>query len=164
MTVSLHLCYPLRCSGRLPLVPCRFLLPWSRVAENRIVLGNVSWQLEPSLFVLGHFFLFGMGLRLDMKWAGVTRFLGPTIAPQNPAIRLLGWRWGFWYPRAFIMVCQVLSSMGARASSPAQGTLLVFRHTRRAVINTFIERRGSLRYTSRAFIGAFMKKRRGSSG
>ena len=43
MTVSLHLCFPLGRSGRLPLVACRFLLPWSRFVKNRIVLGNVSW-------------------------------------------------------------------------------------------------------------------------
>ena len=46
-------------------------------------------------FVIGHFFLLGVGLELDMRWAGVTRFFGPIIAPQNPAIRLLGWRGGF---------------------------------------------------------------------
>ena len=43
VAVSLHLCFPLRRSGRLLLVACRFLLPWSQFAENRIVLGNVSW-------------------------------------------------------------------------------------------------------------------------
>ena len=30
-------------------------------------------------FVLGHFFLLGVGLRLDMGGAGVTGFFGPTI-------------------------------------------------------------------------------------
>ena len=38
MADSLHLCFPLGCSGRLPLVVCHFFLPWSRFAENRIVL------------------------------------------------------------------------------------------------------------------------------
>ena len=56
-----------------------------------------------------------------------------------------------------------LVPLSARASSPAQGMLLEFRCTRRVVINTFMEWRGSLRYTRHAFIGAFMK-RRGSSG
>ena len=42
MVVSLHLRFFLGRSRRLPLVACCFLLPWSRFAENRIVLGNVS--------------------------------------------------------------------------------------------------------------------------
>ena len=75
----LHLCFPLGHSRRLPLVACRFLLPWSRLAKNRIVLSNISWQFEPSLFVLRHFFLFGMSLGLDVKWAGVAKFFVPTI-------------------------------------------------------------------------------------
>ena len=40
-------------------------------------------------------------------------------------------------PRALVMACYVLSSASARASSPAQGTLLAFQCTRRTVINTF---------------------------
>ena len=47
MAVSLHLCFPLGRSRRLPSVACHPLLTWSRVAENRIVLGNVSWQFGP---------------------------------------------------------------------------------------------------------------------
>ena len=80
MAVLLHLCFPLGRSGGLPLVACYFLLPWSWFAENRIVLGNVSWQFGPSSFVLGHFFLLGVGLGLDMKWAGVVKFFGPTTS------------------------------------------------------------------------------------
>ena len=77
MADSLHLCFPLGRSGRLPLVVCRFLLLWSQFSENRIVLGNVFWQFGLSSFVLGHFFLLGVGLGLDMKWAGVAKFFGP---------------------------------------------------------------------------------------
>ena len=135
-TVSLHLCFPLGHSRKLPLVACHFLLPWFRFAKNKIVLDNVSWQFGPSSFVLGHFFLLGMGLGLDMKWAGVSRFFGPTITPQNLVVWLLRRRGGFWCPWALVMACQVLSSASARASSLAQGTLLAFRCTRRAVINT----------------------------
>ena len=40
-------------------------------AENRIVLGNVSRLFGLALFVLGHFFLLGVGLGLSIKWAGV---------------------------------------------------------------------------------------------
>ena len=159
MAISLHLCFPLGRSERPPLVACRFLLPWSRLAENRIVLSNISWQFKPSLFVLGHFFLLGVGLGPDMKWAGVAKSFGPTIAPQNPAVRLLGRKGRFWCPRALVMASRVLFPVSVRAFSPAQGMLLAFRCTRCVVINTFMERHGSLRYTRRAFIGAFMKRR-----
>ena len=163
MANSLHLCFPLGCSRRLPLVVCRFFLPWSQFTENRIVLGNISWHFGPSSFVLRHLFLLGVGLRLDMKWAGIAKFFGPTIALQHPAVRLLRRKGGFWCPRAYFTAGQVLSSVSARASSPAQGTLLAFRYTRRAIINAFMEQRESFWYTRRAFIGAFMKQR-GSSG
>ena len=70
---------PLGCSRGLPLVTWRFPLPWFWSAEDRVVLGNISWQFGFLLFVLGHFFLLGMGLGLDMKWAGVPRPFGPTV-------------------------------------------------------------------------------------
>ena len=162
MTVSLHLCFPLGRSGGLPLVVCRLFLPWSQFAENKIVLGNIFWQFGPSSFILGHFFLLGVGLRLDMEWAEVAKFFSPTIAPQNPAIRLLMRGGRFWCPRAYVTAGRVLSPVSARASSLAQGTLLAFRCMRRAVINTFMERCRSLWYTRRAFIGAFTKRHESS--
>ena len=39
---SLHLCFSLGRSGRLPLAACRFFLLWSRFAKDRIVLDNIS--------------------------------------------------------------------------------------------------------------------------
>ena len=54
MVVSLHLRFPLGRSGRL-------------FAENRIVLGNVSWQFGPSSFVLELFSLLNVGLGFDIK-------------------------------------------------------------------------------------------------
>ena len=66
-----------------------------RLAEDRIVLSDVSWQLGLPLFILGRFFLLGMGLGPCMKWVEAAEFFDPTIAPQNPAIRLLGRREGF---------------------------------------------------------------------
>ena len=60
--------------------------------ESRIILGNVSKLFGLSLFVLGHFSLLGVGLGLSIKWAGVIKFFGPTIASENPAVWLLGWR------------------------------------------------------------------------
>ena len=65
------------------------------MAENRIVLGDVSGPFRLSSFILGHFFLLGMGLGLSIKWARDVKFFDPTIAPQNPAVRLLGQREGF---------------------------------------------------------------------
>ena len=52
------------------------------VCRKQNCLDNISWQFEPSSFILEHFFLLGVGLGLAMKWAGITRFL----APQNPKI------------------------------------------------------------------------------
>ena len=75
----------------------------SRLAEDKIVLDYISGPLGLSLFVLGHFFLLGVGLGLNMRWAGVVKIFDPTIAPQNPAVRFLGRKGGFWCPRPFIM-------------------------------------------------------------
>ena len=113
---------------------CHSSLLGSGLAENRIVLGNVSRQFGLSSFVLGHFFLLGVGLGLSVKWAGVAKFFDPTIAPQNPAIRLLRRRRGFWCPRPFIMTCQVLSSINIKAFSLVQGMFLVLRYTECVVI------------------------------
>ena len=70
--------FPLGCSRRLPLVTWRFPLPWSRFADDRVILGSISWQSGLSLSFLGHFFLLGMGHGLDMKWTGVAKSFGPT--------------------------------------------------------------------------------------
>ena len=108
---------------------CRSSFLWSRLAEDRIVLGDVSWQFGLSLFIFGHFFLLGVGLELCIKWAGVAEFFDPIIAPQNPVVWLLRRRRGFWCPRAFVMACQVLSSISARAFSLVQGTFLALQYT-----------------------------------
>ena len=65
-------------------------------AEDRIVLGNISRPFGLSLYVLRHFPLLGAGLGPNTKWTGFAKFFGPTIAPQNPAVWLLGRRGGFW--------------------------------------------------------------------
>ena len=51
----------------------------SGLVEDMIVLGDVSGPFGPSLFVLGHFFLLGVGLGPSMRWAGVVKFFDPTI-------------------------------------------------------------------------------------
>ena len=134
MANSLYLSFFLGCSARLPLMACRSSLLWSRLAENRIVLGGASWQFGLSSFALGHFIFLNVGLGLSIKLAGVAKFFDPIIVPQNPAVRLLRRRGGFWCPRAFIMACQVLSSVNARVFSLVQGTFLVLQYTERALI------------------------------
>ena len=42
-----------------------------------MVLGGASQRLGPSLLILGRFFFLGVGLRLDMKWAGLCQILQP---------------------------------------------------------------------------------------
>ena len=113
---------------------CRSSFLWSRLVEDRIVLGDVCCQFGLSLFVLEHFFFLGMGLKLNIKWARVAKFFDPTIAPQNLDVRFLGRRGGFWCPRAFIMACQVLSFVSARVFSPDRGTLLALRYMGRVLI------------------------------
>ena len=73
--------------------------PCPRQAKITREEGTTSPEAIPSRidfgfpsFVLEHFFLLGVGLGLDIKWAGS---FGPTIAPQNPAVRLLGRGGGF---------------------------------------------------------------------
>ena len=46
-----------------------------------MVLGDASQQLGPSLLILGHFFFLGVGLGLDMKWAGLCQILQPHNSP-----------------------------------------------------------------------------------
>ena len=56
----------------------------SVLAEDKIVLDDVSGPLGLSSFVLGHSFLLGVGLGLSIRWAGVVKFFDPTIRyPKN---------------------------------------------------------------------------------
>ena len=63
---------------RLSLKTCRFSFLWSRLAEDGIVLGDVSWQFGLSLFSFRRFFLLGIGLEFCMKWAEAAEFFDPT--------------------------------------------------------------------------------------
>ena len=98
MAISLHLRFPLGCFGTLwetalggmPLSPSVISVCREQDCPRQCLLTVRTFS-----FVLGHFFLLDVGLGLNMRWAGVTRFFGPTIAPQNPTVRLLGWRGGF---------------------------------------------------------------------
>ena len=70
---------PLGSSRGLPLATWRLPLLWFWSTEDRVVLDSIPWQSGFLLFFLGHFFLLGVGLRLDIKWAGVPRFFGLTV-------------------------------------------------------------------------------------
>ena len=70
--------FPLGLSRRLPLVAWHLPLSWSWSAEDKVVLGSISWRSGLFLFILWHFFFLGMGHGLDMKWAGVANSFGPT--------------------------------------------------------------------------------------
>ena len=66
-------------SGDVPLSPSVILV----CRGHRVVLGSISWQSGFPLFVLGHFFLLGMDLELDMKWAGVPRSFDHTVTKSD---------------------------------------------------------------------------------
>ena len=74
---------PLGCSKGLPLAMWHFPLLWFWFAEDRVVHSNISWQYGFPLFVLGHFFLLGIGLGLDMEWAGFYQILQPHNSPSK---------------------------------------------------------------------------------
>ena len=77
----------LGCPGRLSLKAGRSSFLWSQLAEDRIVLDGVSWQFGLPLFILGCFFLLGMGLGLCMKWIGAVEFFDPTYFNIKICIR-----------------------------------------------------------------------------
>ena len=56
-----------------------------------MVLGIASQQLRPSLLILGRFFFLGVGLGLDIKWAGLCQILQSYNNPSKsycPAPRM----------------------------------------------------------------------------
>ena len=114
--------------GRLSLRACCSSFSRFRLAEDMIVLGDASWKLGLSLLILECFFPLGVGLGLCMKWVRAAEFFGPTIAPQNPAVRLLKRKGGFWCPQALVMAFQVLTTVSVRAFSFAKGTFLALRY------------------------------------
>ena len=85
---STVLVLPFGHSRRLPLVTWRFSLLRSWFAEDRVALSSTSWQSGLSLFVLGHFFLLGMGHGFDMKWAEVAKSISPTHTIENEFVNI----------------------------------------------------------------------------
>ena len=64
----------------------------------------------PSLVILGRFPPRLGPWAYHLKWAGVPKFFGPIIAPQNPAVRILGRGGGFWRSRTYNTVDWALPS------------------------------------------------------
>ena len=69
----------------------------------------------PSLVILRHFPLRLGPWAYYSKWAGVPKSFGPTIAPQNPVVRNLGRRGGFWRSRTYNTVDWALPSYGRQS-------------------------------------------------
>ena len=91
--------------------------------------GSFPWPRRILPMAKGWAFLgSGLGPSADIDM-GFPVLYPPTIAPQNPDVRLLGRRGGFWWRRAYVTACQVLSFINAEASSFARGTFLVVRHS-----------------------------------
>ena len=73
MADSLHLCFPLEHSGRLPLAMCYFFLPWSWFAEDRIVQHLAIWTffVRPRTFLppqRGSWAWYEMGQDCQIFW------------------------------------------------------------------------------------------------
>uniref|UniRef100_A0A7N2L0S6 Exostosin GT47 domain-containing protein n=1 Tax=Quercus lobata TaxID=97700 RepID=A0A7N2L0S6_QUELO len=70
------------------------ICPISLIPE---LLGMVDKAAEYGSVRVWAITLLGLGLRIFQEQLGLAlKLLGPTIAPQNPATRLLGWKGGFW--------------------------------------------------------------------
>ena len=65
---------------------CRSSLLGSGLAENRMVLDNVSRQFGLSSFLLRHFFLLGVGLGLSIRWVEIVKFFDPIIFIFDPRL------------------------------------------------------------------------------
>ena len=97
------------------------LKSWS--AEDRVILGCSPRHFGLSPFVLGKYPP-QHGPRALIKRGLDHKFPGPTIAPQNPAIRLLGQIGGFWWHRISVNAYQSLLPIGSRDFSSARDTSL----------------------------------------
>ena len=92
-------------------------------AEDRVVLSRSPWHPGHQSFVLGTRPL-RHGPWAQIEFGPDCKLPGPTIAPQNPAIRLFGQIGGFWWHQRSANACQSLSPIGSRGFSPTQGTFL----------------------------------------
>ena len=93
---------------------CSLSFPWPR----RILPMAKGWAFLGS----------GSGPNADIDM-GFPVLYPLTIAPQNPVVRLLGRRGGFWWRRAYITACQVLSFINTGVFSFAWNTVQIARHS-----------------------------------
>ena len=100
-------------------IPIFLLKSWE--AKDRAILGCIYGPFGLSLFVLGNPYPWH-GPWVLMGSGPGCEFSGSTIAPQNPAVRLLGRIRGFWWHQASVKACQSLSPTGSRDSSSARDT------------------------------------------
>ena len=92
-------------------------------AEDRIILGCISRLFGLSPLVLGNYSP-RHGPWVLMESGPGHKFSGPTIAPQNPAVRILGRIGGFWWHQVSVKTCQSLSPINSQDSSSAWDTFL----------------------------------------
>ena len=95
--------------------------PWD--AEDRVILGCICRLFGLSLLVLDNYSP-RHGPWVLMESGSGHKFSGSTIAPQNPAVRILGRIEGFWWHQASVKTCQSLSPIGSWDSSSARDTFL----------------------------------------
>ena len=133
---------------------------WSWFVEDRFVLGSIFWQSGFPSFVLGHFFLLGLGLGLDMKWAELCQILQPHNSPSKsccPAPRTERRILTFSGPYHGRLSLVPLWVPGFLHLPKARSWCFGVRGALSLML--FWEWCGSLRYTECVFNGAFMKRR-----
>ena len=150
---------PLECSRGLPLAAWRF--PFDDFGLPRTGSSSTVYPSNLDSLCSSSGISSSSAWALGLIWNG-SEPLNP-LAPQQPLKILLldssDGEEGFDVLRPISWPVESCPPMGARAFSPAQGTFLAFQRMRCTVINTFIGRRESLRYTECVFNGAFMKRR-----
>ena len=80
---------------------CSLAISPSSFGPSLVILGRFSPRLGPCTY--------------HSKWAGVPKSFCPTIAPQNPAIRILGQKGGFWRSRTYNTIDWALPSYGRQS-------------------------------------------------
>ena len=115
--------------GCLPLYAFVLSLPcgtvWSFAIDDLLPLLPSAISIRGGFFYgRGGVFLWTGPLAQYRYWNGPISLFPPTIAPQNPAVRLLGRAGRFWWHRASVTVSQALPSINARVSLFARGAFL----------------------------------------
>ena len=150
---------PLGSSRGLPRATWWLPLLWFWSVEDRVVLGSIFCQSGFPSFVLGHFFLLGVGLGLDMKLAEVSRSLWSHNSPSKSCCpaprtrrRILTFS-GLYHGRLSLVPLWVPGFLRLPKAC-------AWRFGVRGALSLmpFLGWHGSLRYTECVFNGAFMKR------